>query len=204
MPETWFISDTHFGHENVLKFCPSRAVLGETIEEHDEALIQRWNEMVRPEDKVYHLGDVAFGRRKQDLRWMRRLMGKIMLLRGNHDTGQCGQWLKFVHEVLPSVTPLPGLGDVVLSHAPLHYACLTHRWSLNVHGHMHETVVLDPKKPTGFADKRYMNVAVEQIDFRPVHLDAVLMRLRQNVAPAGRSTLNARFFSKPRKVGDSK
>ena len=52
--DIWIISDTHFQHENILKFEPTRP--GSTIQEHDEALIDNWNSVVKPGDKVYHLG----------------------------------------------------------------------------------------------------------------------------------------------------
>lgn len=193
MKEQWFISDTHWGHKNILGFCPSRRQLGADIEAHDEALIQRWNEMVSWGDVIYHLGDVAFGRRKANLDWMKRLNGRIFLLRGNHDTQPNCKWAAMVEDILPSVYPIPGLSDIVLSHAPIHQASMAGRWALNVHGHMHDNVVLLPGGRTGQPDPRYMNISVEQIDFRPIPLEVVLMRLRQIVAGPRRAALDRRY-----------
>ena len=58
----FFTSDTHFSHANMCKFLDYN---GERIrpyepDECDELMIQNWNEMVKPEDKVYHLGDLSF------------------------------------------------------------------------------------------------------------------------------------------------
>lgn len=85
MGDVWFTSDTHFGHRHVAE---TRGYA--TSEEHDEALIDRWNGMVRPQDLVWHLGDVGSGpytaNRTEDLLdTVRRLHGEIHLVAGNHD-----------------------------------------------------------------------------------------------------------------------
>jgi len=64
--EIFLISDTHFGHGNILTFKdksgqPIRPY--KTLEEMDEALIDNWNKVVKPTDKIYHLGDVAIPRK---------------------------------------------------------------------------------------------------------------------------------------------
>lgn len=63
MAERFFISDTHFSHARILEFesddgRPVRSGFS-SVEEMDEAMIERWNSVVGPKDKVYHLGDVA-------------------------------------------------------------------------------------------------------------------------------------------------
>ena len=54
----FFTSDTHFGHENILKFC-NRPF--SSIEDHDLALINNWNSVIGNDDTVFHLGDFCFG-----------------------------------------------------------------------------------------------------------------------------------------------
>lgn len=58
----WFISDTHFGHANILEY-EKEARPFSSLEEMHEVMIERWNSVVQPKDILYHLGDFAFGRR---------------------------------------------------------------------------------------------------------------------------------------------
>ena len=75
----FFTSDTHFGHKNLLKIGKGRPF--DTIEEHDEALIENWNKVVKPNDLVYHLGDVAMATDANRLREIfKRLKGNIHLI----------------------------------------------------------------------------------------------------------------------------
>ena len=77
MAAVFLVSDTHFGHAGVCRFTDS--VTGEKIRpwtdpaEMDEEMVKRWNETVRPNDKVYHLGDVVINRKALSI--MSRLNG---------------------------------------------------------------------------------------------------------------------------------
>lgn len=81
MSKTWFVSDLHFGHANVIPYC-DRPYAG--IEEMTTAIVKVWNETVKPEDTVYVLGDFSL-----NPRWAYNL-GPILngtkhLISGNHD-----------------------------------------------------------------------------------------------------------------------
>ena len=86
---TFLISDTHFGHKNILSFKrndgTSLRPAFNSIEEHDEFLIDNWNKVVSPTDKIYHLGDVGFYNVSKLLEVMSRLNGRKVLIKGNHD-----------------------------------------------------------------------------------------------------------------------
>ena len=81
----FFTSDTHFGHDKILRFCPARGEIWSTLEEHDQGIIDLWNETVSPEDTVFHLGDFAFAGSKRIQELVKQLHGSIILVRGNHD-----------------------------------------------------------------------------------------------------------------------
>ncbi len=155
MAETFFIADTHFGHQNALLFRPQF----KTLEEHDEHIIERWNSVVRPQDTVYHLGDVVMNRRC--LESVARLNGKKHLVMGNHDDFP---WEAFspYFERPHGVKVFPG--RFVCSHVPVHPSSLD-RWGFNVHGHLHDKELDDP---------RYLCVSLEQCFYTPIPLPKVL------------------------------
>lgn len=78
----WFASDMHFSHVNIIEYC-NRPF--ETTSEMNEAIITRWNELVRPEDIVEVEGDVALGKIAESLQLVGRLNGHLFLRPGNHD-----------------------------------------------------------------------------------------------------------------------
>lgn len=161
MKNIWIISDTHFGHTNIIKYC-NRPF--DNAEEMDEVMIERWNSVVKPEDRVYHLGDVYMGS-KERMNWiMARLNGKKRLILGNHDNGKDPVlWRNF--ESIDLWKPRRDIG-IVFSHIPLALDSFPGRCTKNVHGHIHNN------RPS--ATKQHVNVSVEMIDYTPVNLDTLL------------------------------
>ena len=97
----WFTSDTHFGHQNILKYTDRPF---SSVEEMDEALIENWNNRVGDDDEIYHLGDVALCSPNKLRKVLARLKGKIYLIRGNHDksASACSdrfEWIKDYYEL---------------------------------------------------------------------------------------------------------
>lgn len=78
----YFTSDLHFYHKNVIKYCTRPYA---DVNEMNEMLIKNWNEVVRPEDEVYIMGDMFFcgSAKAEDI--LNRLMGTKILILGNHD-----------------------------------------------------------------------------------------------------------------------
>ncbi len=184
MPATFLVSDTHFGHVGVCKFThpddPSVKLRPwDTPEEMDEEMIRRWNDRVRPNDKVYHLGDVVINRKA--LPTLARLNGDKVLIRGNHDIFRDTEYREYFRELRAYHV----LNGMILSHIPVHEASLG-RFGVNIHGHLHATRV---KKAWGVAartgevlygsepDVRYHCVCVEQTDFAPILLEDVYKRI---------------------------
>ena len=75
----WFTSDTHFYHKNIIKYCYRPF---NSVEEMNQSLINNWNNVVKENDIVFHLGDFAFDKWKSIIK---QLNGKIYLIVGNHD-----------------------------------------------------------------------------------------------------------------------
>lgn len=165
--DIWFISDTHWQHENILKFCPSRAERWDTVKEMNEAMIDNWNSVVKPQDKVYHLGDVTFGNKDDYVNNIHpRLNGKKRLIVGNHDPIQFiankGIFQKVMLWRVWSDPEYPFL----FTHVPVHNSSIVSRVgcenAINVHGHIHEN-----PSPS----EQHFCVCVEQINFTPIHIE---------------------------------
>lgn len=86
MSDVYFTSDTHFNHKNIIELSQRWRQGWGTVEEMNEGMIERWNKVVKPDDLVYHLGDVVMGQRHKAGEVLSRLNGKIFLVQGNHDT----------------------------------------------------------------------------------------------------------------------
>jgi calcineurin-like phosphoesterase family protein len=84
--KTYITSDLHFGHKNIMSFCPvSRARFRNDMDYMNEAMVREWNDLIEPNDLVYILGDVAFLPAPKAVEYLRRLNGRKILVQGNHD-----------------------------------------------------------------------------------------------------------------------
>jgi calcineurin-like phosphoesterase family protein len=164
----WVISDTHFGHVNIIQYTnrPFRA------DEQNAIMLERWRETVGPSDPVLHLGDVALD--NDAVLWgeLGRLPGSPRwLVLGNHDREhRLPAILAAGFVVLPPPTFLYRDWLVECTHEPIPPQELDGRTGgrvLNVHGHVHNKVWLAP-------DPRQINVCVEHTDYRPVRLRPLL------------------------------
>ena len=170
----FLISDTHFGHTNTwAKFTledgsPLRPFT--STEEMDETMVDNWNKTVRPQDTVYHLGDVVIARR--NLETVKRLNGRKILIRGNHDIFRDKDYYEAGFEQIHGVRVF--VDQFILSHIPLHPDCVGDWFKRNVHGHLHGNRIMTQKMSGLAVDPRYLCVCVEQINFTPVSFDEVM------------------------------
>jgi calcineurin-like phosphoesterase family protein len=156
------ISDTHFGHENILKFTNedgSRVRDFTSVEEMNETLVENWNNAVSETDTVYHLGDVYFGRGHEVLS---RLKGKKRLILGNHDNPKHEPITKYFQKIM-AWRMFPDL-NCLLTHVPVHSSSL-YKTKYNLHGHVHRNSLPDPQ---------YVNCSVEVINFTPTPLEDLI------------------------------
>ena len=176
MPATYLISDTHFGHLGVCRFTKDDGTKlrpWDSPEEMDEELVKRWNERVRPRDKVYHLGDVVINRKA--LQILTRLNGDKVLIKGNHDIFKLEDYTPYFRDIRGYHV----INNMILSHIPVHPGSKG-RFKANIHGHLHYRTVrfLDQEgKETEVQDPWYFNVSVERIDFTPILLEDVFRQL---------------------------
>lgn len=160
--KTFLISDTHFGHKNILSFKDKEGHLireFSCIEDHDEFLIEKWNSVVGIQDKVYHLGDVAICKTDRFRSIMRRLNGRKVLIKGNHDQLKPSVYLEYFKDIRGYHL----LDKFVLSHVPVHTDSIS-RFRGNIHGHVHLNTL---------PDTRYFNVSVERINYTPINFEEI-------------------------------
>ncbi len=132
----------------------------------NEAIIERWNSVVKKHDKVYHLGDFAFGRHNVGL--ASRLNGQKRLIMGNHDAYPVEMYAKY----FLSVHAVMYWRDCLLTHVPVHTSQLCSRAKYNIHGHLHsKRVMYDPHQPWARVDERYINVSCEHNNLTPINAD---------------------------------
>lgn len=160
----FIISDTHFGHYNAYTFYNydgTKMRPWDNDLEADEIMIQRWNEVVKPNDRIYHLGDVVFNRNKGDL-ILPRLNGRKVLIKGNHDKFKPNWYLKYFDDI----RACHNRDNYLLTHIPVHPSSKA-RFIRNLHGHVHANH-LTPE------DKWYRNCCVEVNDYRPVPFEIII------------------------------
>ena len=174
----FFTSDTHFSHANMVTTftlpdgSPARTFA--SVDEMDETMIARWNEAVRPQDHIYHLGDLTMHRQIGQIRYrvLDRLHGHKRLLLGNHDADKVQNYLQWFEKIFASRV----LDRILFTHIPVHPESLG-RFRANVHGHTHHRTL-----PAVQKDERvvpYVNVCVEQTNYTPISLDEVQTRIRK-------------------------
>lgn len=184
---TFFTSDTHLGHRLV-----AEEVRGfSSIEEHDAAIIENWNSIVKPYDIVWHLGDVGMGGLARFLPQLKQLNGRKHLITGNHDACWPGHrdsfrvqrdWMNVFESVQPFARRRVNDAVVLLSHFPYdgdhttNDRCVQYRlrdegeWLL--HGHTH------------FKDQQLhgtqLHVGMDAWGLKPVPVDIVQRLIGQS------------------------
>ncbi len=158
---TFFISDLHFGHKNILKFAGDYRK-GETIEEHDEWIIDNWNKTCNKRDLIWVLGDVAMD--YSHLYKMDRLKGTKRLILGNHDSPDMKLYMPYFTEIWGMCR----YKEFWLTHCPIHPDEFRKK-KYNIYGHCHQNHIKN--------DPRYICVCVEQVNGIPLNLDILRKRL---------------------------
>ncbi len=167
----WFWSDTHADHANILKFTsggqlirPGFAHVGEMADH----MVAKFNSVVKPNDHVYHLGDVCMNK-SNITRFMSRLNGKHRLVLGNHDPHDMRVLLAAGFE---KIFGSRLVDRVLCTHFPVHPDHIGKAIG-NVHGHIHQNP--SPKGP-------YLNVSVEALnDYTPLSLEEVKVLLANKI-----------------------
>ena len=161
---TFVISDTHFGHVNMLKFERKEF---NTIEEHDDYIIKKWNERVHKNDTIYHLGDVGIQNKDYLSNIISKLNGYKILILGNHDRDSASiELYKTVgfNEVYNN--PVYFNSKIILSHEPI-YEAFNNPYVLNIHGHLHNSFL---------NLENYYNVSAALVKYIPQNIERFIKK----------------------------
>lgn len=178
MSYIFFTSDTHFGHKNIIEYSGRPY---SDIKEHDESLIQNWNNTVRRGDLVYHLGDFALTKSDYAKNVLRRLNGHIHFIYGNHDMKSLCKDKEFLnmfgwhgHYKEVSVQVDNEKKKIVLFHFPIESWNKRHYKSWHLHGHCHGSLPSDNHQCR-------VDVGVDVWDYTPVSLDVIKNHMKKKV-----------------------
>lgn len=161
---TWFTADQHFGHAAILGMC-SRPFTD--VDAMDRAMVEQWNDVVAPDDIVFHLGDFAHKCKPDRVKSIfAALHGRKHLIIGNHDRQPALQqpWQEAVQMravVLDSV-------QIVLCHYGLRVWPGMHRNSIMLYGHSHGRLP---------GSRQTLDVGVDAVGFAPVDLPTIQARM---------------------------
>lgn len=178
--EDFFItSDTHFGHDRDFIFEPRGF---SNIKDHDLKIISNWNEVVSPNDTVYHLGDAIMGpNRDYGCECLRQLNGHIILIIGNHDSDSKMELYKKLPniEILGYATMLKDDGwNFLLSHYPTlvgNFDDNAQTKNFCLHGHTHSN-----DKWQYFANRCY-NVSLDAHSCMPIKISEIKADIRHKL-----------------------
>ena len=177
----WLTSDTHFCHDRGFVYEPRGF---KNIEEMNVAIVERWNSVVKPEDIVYHLGDVMLNDNDKGMEYLKKLNGEIHLLRGNHDTNSRISLYAAAPNVVSTgdyVTVIKyGKYSFYLSHYPTLTSNLENSASLSQHvinlfGHTHQM-------GNFYNDIPFMyHVGMDSHNCTPVNINQVIEDIKKEV-----------------------
>ena len=183
--KVFFTSDTHFGHENIIRYCnrPFR-----NAEEMNAELIRRWRETVPEDGIVFHLGDFAHGNARLWNDILSALTGRKYLILGNHDMKALRQgYMGRFELVTQQMTIRVGGQAIVMNHNPFLCYGGSYRDVWQLFGHVHS----GPASHTGLDHPRLRmlfplqyDVGVDNNDFRPISFAEVKVKIEAQVAAA--------------------
>jgi calcineurin-like phosphoesterase family protein len=161
----WFTSDTHFYHGNIIKYC-NRPF--SSIDEMNNAILNNFNSLIKQDDILFHLGDIAFANKYKTSEILSRVNGKKHLIIGNHDSEEAIDYL-LEQKTIESARQTYLFKDknilIWLSHFPHRAWDGSHRGALHLFGHCHGALA-----PLG----RSFDCGVDAWTYRPISLEQVI------------------------------
>lgn len=180
----FFTSDTHFGHENIIKMCKRPF---HDAKEMDEVLIENWNRTVPSNGTVFHLGDFAWGGYPFWKQIRNRLNGEIILIVGNHDFKNGGDFSDLFSYITPQMYIKIEGRRVFLNHVPFLCYAGTYRRKEDIvyqlFGHVHtkdDMTGLDKPRLKYLFPFQY-DVGVDNNNYTPISWGDIKDKVEQKI-----------------------
>lgn len=176
MSNIFFISDTHWGHANVIKYSNRPFA---DANEMNEKMLAEWNNIVKPQDIVYHLGDVAFMPFDKLKSYLWKCNGTIHMIRGNHDKMIDQNRTEILKQgKIASIRDyyelrLPGIPMIVMLHYGMRVWNKSHYGSIHLYGHSHGNLPPHGKSVDVGVDCKEITS-----EYRPIYLDEILSYMK--------------------------
>lgn len=169
----FFTSDSHFYHNNILKY-ENRPF--KDINDMNEQIIKNWNNKVKQKDEIYILGDFSFGDKEQTLKLLDKLNGQKFLIKGNHDhvlkeseVRNKFAWVKDYYVLKHNNLKF------VLFHYPIQVWDCRHHGAIHLYGHIHSNL---GNHSMEYNISNSYNVGVDVNNFTPIELNEILIKLK--------------------------
>ena len=172
------ISDTHFSHQNIIRFCDKSRPF-DTVEEMNEAIVKNWNSVVSPNDVVYHLGDCFMGQIETVAEYGSRLNGEVHVIPGNHVTKQRIAEMEKLGWIIESKTYGFEYNDtnfIMIHERPEEMR--GDSANIILYGHIHDAA------PKGLVDWTY-HVGVDTNDLTPVNIHDIWLDVQEKKIELG-------------------
>lgn len=176
--KTFFTSDTHFYHENIIEYC-NRPF--KNVQEMNDKMVENWNSIVGQDDLVYHLGDYCFGSEEKIREINSRLNGHIILVSGNHDQKilkdrrfenadmRKNKISERFQKIVPFLETKVEDTTITMCHFALQVWNKSHHGRISIHGHSHGTLP---------GNSQQLDVGVDCWDYKPITLEQIRARLK--------------------------
>ena len=169
--EIWFCSDLHLGHSNMYKFTNydgTKCRPWDNYEEAEEYMLQEFNKVLKPQDTLYCLGDVASKTDRASYFFNALVPCRRILLMGNHDN-KIG--FKFLSKYFNEIRGAYNLENYIMTHIPVSSGSKG-RFKTNIHGHTHSNLITIDNNGK-IPDPWYRNVCVERTGFKLINFSEI-------------------------------
>jgi len=148
----WFISDTHFGHKNIIKYCKRPFV---SVIEMENRLKMNWNNLIKKDDVVYHLGDFGLAPKSVLTKICSELNGHKILVRGNHDKSEKSMFDIGFDEVYKYMEIERDRKKIFIGHKPM----VSYYHDMVLCGHVHDLFQINGN---------IVNMSVDVWNYKPI------------------------------------